>query len=42
VLEGWETLDAIEAIPVDKKSRPQQPVKIESVQIHANPLADEK
>jgi peptidyl-prolyl cis-trans isomerase-like 3 len=42
VLEGWEILDAIEAIPVDKKSRPQQPVKIESVQIHANPLADEK
>ena len=42
VLEGWETLDAIEAIPVDKKSRPQQPVKIERVQIHANPLADEK
>lgn len=42
VLEGWDTLDVIEAIPVDKKNRPQQPVKIDSVQIHANPLADER
>ncbi|KAM0712773.1 hypothetical protein Q7P35_000220 [Cladosporium inversicolor] len=42
VLEGWDTLDVIEAIPVDKKNRPQQPVKIENVQIHANPLADER
>ncbi|KAM0717208.1 hypothetical protein Q7P37_007060 [Cladosporium fusiforme] len=42
ILEGWDTLDVIEAIPVDKKNRPQQPIKIESVQIHANPLADER
>jgi peptidyl-prolyl cis-trans isomerase-like 3 len=42
VLEGWDALDAIEAVPVDKKSRPQQQIKIESVQIHANPLADER
>lgn len=42
VLEGWDTLDVIEAVPVDKKSRPQKPIKIESVQIHANPLADER
>ncbi|GAB1728299.1 hypothetical protein NU195Hw_g2694t1 [Hortaea werneckii] len=42
VLEGWDTLDKMEEVPVDKKSRPQTPVKIEKVQIHANPLADER
>ncbi|KAK1090960.1 Peptidyl-prolyl cis-trans isomerase cyp10, partial [Friedmanniomyces endolithicus] len=42
VLEGWETLDKIEAVAVDKKNRPQEAVKIEKVQIHANPLADER
>ena len=39
VLEGWETLDDIEKMPVDKKSRPQERVEIKSVTIHANPLA---
>ena len=42
LLEGWETLDAIEDIAVDKKHRPQKEVKIEKVTIHANPLADER
>jgi peptidyl-prolyl cis-trans isomerase-like 3 len=42
LLEGWDVLDKLEAIPVDKKNRPQELVKIESVQIHANPLADER
>merc|ERR1711939_217797 len=42
VLEGWDTLDKMEEVPVDKKSRPQTPVKIEKVRIHANPLADER
>ncbi|KAK5118242.1 Peptidyl-prolyl cis-trans isomerase cyp10 [Meristemomyces frigidus] len=42
VLEGWETLDAMEAVEVDKKNRPQAPIRIERVQIHANPLADER
>lgn len=42
VLEGWETLDKMEEVEVDKKNRPQQPIKIEKVRIHANPLADER
>ena len=42
VLEGWETLDSIEAVVVDKKNRPQEAISIESVHIHANPLADER
>jgi peptidyl-prolyl cis-trans isomerase-like 3 len=42
LLEGWDVLDKLEAIPVDKKNRPQESIKIENVQIHANPLADER
>ena len=42
LLEGWDTLDEMEAVQVDKKNRPQEAIKIESVQIHANPLADER
>ena len=42
LLEGWDTLDAMEAVEVDKKNRPQLPIKINAVQIHANPLADER
>ncbi|QIW99665.1 hypothetical protein AMS68_005183 [Peltaster fructicola] len=42
LLEGDATLDDIEAVEVDKKNRPLQPVKIVNVQIHANPLADQR
>lgn len=42
VLEGWETLDKMEAVSVDRKNRPQEAIKIEQVIIHANPLADER
>ncbi|KAF1821885.1 cyclophilin-like protein [Dissoconium aciculare CBS 342.82] len=42
LLEGWDVLDKLEAIPVDKKNRPQESIKIENVQTHANPLADER
>ena len=42
VLEGWDVLDKMEEIKVDKKNRPQETIKIESVQMHANPLADER
>lgn len=42
VLDGWETLDTMEAVEVDRKNRPQQPIKIERVQMHANPLANER
>jgi peptidyl-prolyl cis-trans isomerase-like 3 len=39
VIDGWETLDAIEKIPVGKKNRPLTDVKLEKVTIHANPIA---
>jgi len=39
VLEGWQVLDQLEELPVDKKSRPQERVEITKVTIHANPLA---
>ena len=42
VLEGWGVLDAMEAVEVDKKNRPQEAIKINAVQIHANPIADER
>lgn len=42
LLEGDDTLDAMEMVEIDKKNRPLTPVKITSVQIHANPLADER
>jgi peptidyl-prolyl cis-trans isomerase-like 3 len=42
VLEGWDVLDKMEEVAVDKKYRPQEAIKINKVQIHANPLADER
>ncbi|GIZ41518.1 hypothetical protein CKM354_000482100 [Cercospora kikuchii] len=42
VLEGWDVLDKMEEVPVDKKSRPQEAIRIQSVQIHANPLAEQQ
>lgn len=42
VLEGWDTLDKMEDVKVDKKNRPQESIKIQGVKIHANPLADER
>lgn len=41
VLEGADTtLTKMEAVPVDKKSRPLEEMKIERITIHANPVAD--
>ncbi|CAG8542559.1 10074_t:CDS:2 [Paraglomus brasilianum] len=41
VIDGAETtLDAIEKVPVDEKNRPIQEIRIKSVTIHANPLAE--
>ena len=37
--EGLATLAKMEAVEVDKKSRPKETICIESVTIHANPLA---
>jgi peptidyl-prolyl cis-trans isomerase-like 3 len=42
VLEGWDVLDKMEGVKVDKKNRPQEAIKIQGVKIHANPLADER
>lgn len=42
VLECWDTLDKMEAVEVDKKNRPLEPIRINTVTIHANPLADER
>ena len=41
VLSGWDTLDAMEKVPVGKKNRPTKDILIQSVTIHANPFADE-
>ncbi|KAK6447760.1 peptidyl-prolyl cis-trans isomerase-like 3 [Trichoderma asperellum] len=38
--EGLVTLAKMEAVEVDKKSRPKEPFWIEKVTIHANPLAE--
>lgn len=37
--ESLATLSKMEAIEVDKKNRPKEEIKIESITIHANPLA---
>ena len=40
VIDGMDTLDALEMVPVDEKSRPLQDIRIKNVIIHANPLAE--
>ena len=40
VIDGMETLDAMEKVPVNAKHRPVKDIQISSVTIHANPLAD--
>jgi peptidyl-prolyl cis-trans isomerase-like 3 len=37
--EGMATLAKMEGVEVDRKNRPKEPVRIENVTIHANPLA---
>ena len=39
VIDGFETLDAIERVPVGNKNRPLSDIKIDRITIHANPLA---
>lgn len=39
VIDGWDTLDAIERSPVDPKHHPLSPIILQSCIIHANPLA---
>ncbi|KAI8057762.1 peptidyl-prolyl cis-trans isomerase-like 3 [Syncephalis plumigaleata] len=43
VIDGADTtLDALEKVPVDQKNRPIQEIRIRSVTIHANPIADKQ
>jgi peptidyl-prolyl cis-trans isomerase-like 3 len=37
--DGLATLSKMEAVEVDKKNRPKEQIKIETITIHANPLA---
>jgi peptidyl-prolyl cis-trans isomerase-like 3 len=39
IIDGFETLDAMERVPVGKKNRPLADIRLERVTIHANPLA---
>jgi len=40
VIHGLDVLDAMEIIKVNEKDRPVHEIKINSVKIHANPIAD--
>ena len=41
VIDGWETLDDLEKIPVHEKNyRPLTEIRLRRVTIHANPLAE--
>ena len=40
LVDGFETLDALEKLPVGKKHRPVTEVTIDRVTIHANPFAE--
>lgn len=39
IIDGFDTLDALERLVVDERDRPVRDVKIERVTIHANPFA---
>ncbi|KAG8932826.1 Peptidyl-prolyl cis-trans isomerase cyp10 [Tulasnella sp. 418] len=39
VIDGHDTLDAMEKVPVNEKSRPLKEIKLINVTIHANPIA---
>ena len=40
VIDGWETLDDLEKVPVhDKTFRPTTDIRLRRITIHANPLA---
>ncbi|KAL1515226.1 hypothetical protein AB1Y20_001861 [Prymnesium parvum] len=41
VIDGFETLDAMERVPVGAKHRPVNEMRIERITIHANPLAEQ-
>eukprot|EP01108_Squamamoeba_japonica_P006800 TRINITY_DN5573_c0_g1_i1.p1 TRINITY_DN5573_c0_g1~~TRINITY_DN5573_c0_g1_i1.p1 ORF type:complete len:180 (-),score=48.38 TRINITY_DN5573_c0_g1_i1:31-528(-) len=39
IIDGFETLDLMERVPVDSNDKPLSPITIESIEIHANPIA---
>jgi peptidyl-prolyl cis-trans isomerase-like 3 len=39
VIDGMEVLDKMEKVPVGAADRPVNDIKLESITIHANPLA---
>lgn len=41
VIDGFETLDAMERAPIDSKHRPTSELQIERITMHANPLAEQ-
>ena len=40
VIDGWEVIDLMEREPVDANDKPLNEIKIYSVTIHANPIAE--
>lgn len=42
VIDGWETLDELEKQPVKEKNfKPLNEIRLKTITIHANPIADE-
>ena len=41
VLDGFDTLDALERVPVTEKYKPVKETKLRFITIHANPIAEE-
>ena len=41
VIDGWDALASIERVPCNEKHRPLNEVRLDSLTIHANPLADQ-
>ena len=39
IIDGFETLDLMERVPVDSNDKPLSPITIEAIEIHANPIA---
>merc|ERR1719473_1627488 len=42
LIDGLDTLDRMEKVPVNEKNRALEPVVIESIHIHANPIAEKE